>query len=170
MGKIAAAGILGGLIGAVVAERVAALLGLPAMLPFLAGFQFVTAWLVWRLAVAGQVNPVSRQEAAEQTAPLRAGLQVVAESSHLRQLALLVLLGTTAAALVDYLFKASAVQTIGPGDNLLRFFAVYDVATNLITFVLQSLSGRAVLGRFGLALTTSTPSIALLAGSIWCAD
>ena len=167
LGKIAAAGILGGLIGAVVAERVAALLGLPAMLPFLAGFQFLTAWLVWRLAVTGEVSPVSRQEAAEQSAPLRAGLQVVAESCHLRQLALLVLLGTTAAALVDYLFKANAVQAFGPGDNLLRFFAVYYAATNLIAFVLQAVSGRAVLGRFGLALTTSTPSIALLAGSIW---
>jgi hypothetical protein len=78
----------------------------------------------------------------------------------------LVLLGTTSAALLDYLFKAKAVETFGPGDGLLRFFALYYAVTSLIAFLLQTLGSRPVLERFGLALTTSTPSIALLAGSI----
>ena len=78
---------------------------------------------------------------------------------------MLVLLGTTGAALLEYLFKAKAVETFGPGDHLLRFFALYYAATSLVTFVLQTVSGR-VLERFGLALTASTPSIALLAGCV----
>ena len=91
---------------------------------------------------------------------------MLAEAPYLRHLAALVLLGTTGAALVDYLFKAQAVETFGRGDNLLRFFAIYYAATSLITFVVQTSSSRFVLERFGLALTTSTPSVALLAGSI----
>jgi hypothetical protein len=90
----------------------------------------------------------------------------VAGSPHLRQLAMLVLLGTTSAALLDYVFKAKAVETFGAGDSLLRFFALYYAGTSLISFILQIVASRTVLERFGLALTTSTPSIALLAGSL----
>ena len=96
----------------------------------------------------------------------RSGLVTIAEQPHLRNLAVLVLLGTTSAALLEYLFKVKAVEAFGPGDQLLRFFAVYYAATSLVTFLLQALSSRAVLQRFGLGLTTSTPSIAILAGSI----
>ena len=91
---------------------------------------------------------------------------MIAEAPYLRNLAALVLLGTTGAALVDYLFKAQAVETFGRGDHLLRFFALYYAATSLITFVVQMSSSRAVLERFGLGVTTSTPSWALLAGSL----
>ena len=101
-----------------------------------------------------------------QCPPSRTGLRVIADAPHLQYLVALVLLGTTGAALLDYLFKARAVETFGSGDGLLRFFALYYAATSLISFVLQTLASRAVLERFGLALTTSTPSIALLAGSI----
>ena len=62
-------------------------------------------------------------------------MRVVAEAPHLRHLAALVLLGTTSAALLEYLFKAKAVETFGPGDHLLRFFALYYAATSLLTFV-----------------------------------
>ena len=98
--------------------------------------------------------------------PTRSDLRVIAEAPHLRHLVALVLLGSTSAALLDYLFKAKAVEAIGTGDQLLRFFALYYAAISLLTFILQVVSSRVVLERFGLALTTSTPSIALLAGSI----
>jgi hypothetical protein len=78
----------------------------------------------------------------------------------------LVVLGSTGAALLDYLFKARAVEAVGAGDPLLRFFALYYAAISLITFAFQVMSSRKALERFGLGLTTSTPSIALLAGSI----
>ncbi len=101
------------------------------------------------------------------TAPAaRSGLQVVADSPHLRHLAALVLLGTTGAALVEYLFKARAYETLGPGDHLLRFFSLYYAATSFVTLLLQTLLSRTMLERFGLGLPMSTPSIALLAGSV----
>ena len=117
-------------------------------------------------AARAQLEPVPTALEAEGTSTVRSGLRVVADAPHLHHLAALVLLGTTSAALVEYLFKARAVETFGPGDQLLRFFALYYAATSLITFVLQTLSSRSVLERFGLGLTTSTPSIALLAGSV----
>jgi ATP:ADP antiporter, AAA family len=164
LGQIAAAGTIGGIIGALLSERLAAFLGTPAMLLFLAGFQCLTAIPVWLLS-RGSSRPRSAGIVTI-APPLRSGLQVVAEAPHLRRLAALVLLGTTSAALLEYAFKVKAVETLGPGDNLLRFFAVYYAATGLVTFALQALSTRTVLDKFGLALTASTPSIALLAGAV----
>ena len=166
-GQIAGAGTLGGLIGALLAERIAVLLGVPTMLLVLAAFQLVTAWLVYRLALDVEtVNPLSAGEMEQGGESATSGLLVVAEAPHLRHLAALVLLGTTSAALLDYLFKAKAVESFGPGDHLLRFFAFYYAGTSLVTFVLQTSLSRAVLRRFGLALTASTPSLALVAGGL----
>jgi hypothetical protein len=168
-GRITSAGTVGGVFGALLSERVAALLGVPAMLLVLGAFQFLAAVLVRRLALMADkagAQTGSADLVPARTTPARSGLRVVAEAPHLRTMAMLVLLGTTGAALLDYLFKASAVETFGPGDQLLRFFALYYAAINLITFILQTSLSRTILERFGLALTTSTPSLALLAGSI----
>ena len=175
-GQIAGAGTLGGLLSALLAERVAATFGVPAMLPFLAVFHLLSAWLVRRLAESTPAAPVCASDNSASRAPssmggsaplsARSGLHVVAATPYLRHLAALVLFGTTSAALVDYLFKAQAVETFGRGDHLLRFFAIYYAATSLITFVLQTSLSRVVLERFGLAVTTSMPSGVLLVGSI----
>ena len=167
-GRIGGAGTLGGVVGAVISERVAALFGVPTMLLVLAALQVVTAWAVWRLAVASErsARTALNPSLDVPVAPARSGLVTIGEQPHLRDLAALVLLGTTSAALLEYLFKVKAVETFGPGDHLLRFFAIYYAATSLVTFLLQTLATTAALQRFGLGLTTSTPSIAILAGSL----
>jgi hypothetical protein len=169
-GQLAGAGTLGGLLSAVVAERAAAWFGAPAMLPVLALLQFTSGILVRRLALgstAAHHRPqASAQGAAATPASRRPGWKVIADAPYLRNLATLVLLGTTGAALVDYLFKAEAVDTFGRGDQLLRFFALYYAGTSIITFILQTSSTRAVLDRYGLGATASTPSLALLLGSL----
>jgi hypothetical protein len=165
LGRIAGAGTLGGLLSALLAERVGAAFGVAAMLPLLAAFHFFSAWQVRRLAVeseaAGRVTTVELAPAATLS-----GWRVMAEAPYLQGLATLVLLGATGAALVDYLFKVEAVKVFGRGDTLLRFFAIYYAATSVMAFVIQTSASRAMLERFGLALSTSTPSFALLGGGI----
>ena len=92
----------------------------------------------------------------DQDAPtLRRSVRVLARAPHLRSLMTLVLLGTVGAALLDYLFKARAVEAFGRGDSLLRFFSLYYAATSLVAFVLQTFGSRAILERFGLGLATA---------------
>src|SRR6185436_481176 len=165
-GHIAAAGTLGGLVSALVTERVAVMFGVPAMLPLLALLQFCSAWFVWQTAVSAPATPPVRTDDESDATPARSPLRVLTEAPYLRNLAALVLLGTTGAALVDYLFKAEAIETFGRGDNLLRFFALYYAGTSLLAFVLQTSASRMVLERFGLAVSAGTPSGALLAGSL----
>ncbi len=173
-GQLAGAGTLGGLLSALIAERGAAWFGAPAILPFLALLQFASAWLVRRVAL--EEMPLRRPEGSISTTQATSGstagvsapsaMRVIATAPYLRNLALLVLLGTTSAALVDYLFKASAVDTFGRGDQLLRFFAIYYAGTSIITFTLQTSSAHIVRERCGLGATASTPSLAVLVGSL----
>src|SRR4249920_173696 len=55
-GQISGAGTVGGLLGALLSERVAALLGGPAMLLCLAAFQFLTACMVRLLACTAPIS------------------------------------------------------------------------------------------------------------------
>jgi len=170
-GRVAAAGTLGGLVGTLISERVAAIFGGPTMLLTLAASQFGTAWLVRMLANSAQPMVLREDDATAEVpvtgeGPARSGLRVIAESPYLRDVVAVVVLGTAGAALLDYLFKAHAVQTFGTGDGLLRFFAMYYAGCSLVAFLLQTTVSRAVLERFGLGLTTSTPSVALLVGGI----
>src|SRR4029077_1174217 len=113
--QVAGAGTLGGLLSAILAERVASRFGVAAMLPVLAALQFVAAWMVRDLAQGSpSVDALdSADEARSPSAPRVSGLRLVIETPYLRNLAALVLLGTTSAALLDYLFKVRAVDMFG---------------------------------------------------------
>ena len=89
-GQIAGAGTLGGLLGGLLAERVAAVMGLTATLPLLALLNVVCAWQVRRLATqtdladpprSRDVRPVTHEE------PSRSGLDVLTGSPYLKLLA-----------------------------------------------------------------------------------
>jgi AAA family ATP:ADP antiporter len=181
-GRIAGITTLTGLGGALLAERVAAVYGVTMMLPVLAVLNLVCAWQIRRMgAVAGRRrsryadDPTDVRRTAvitiEQTADLTAaspqsGLQALAGVPYLRNLAALVLLGTIGAAIADYVFKVEAVTAFGRGDVLLRFFAVYYAATSVLAFAVQTAAGSLALEKLGLAITTSTPSIALAIGGL----
>jgi hypothetical protein len=166
-GQIAGMGTLGGLIGGLLAERMAVVTGITAMLPALAVMNIFCAWQVRRLTIQGLPAPAPSAEATddEHTAEqpsMRSGLRVLREAPYLQNLAALVLLGTVGATLVDYVFKVQAVNAFGRGDGLLRFFAVYYAAISLVTFVVQTSSSRLALEKLGLAITAGTPSLALI--------
>lgn len=167
-GQIAAAGTLGGLLGGLLAERVTGLLGLTTTLPLLAMLNVVCAWQVRRVAAHSDAADEPRPQGATFTTPdvSRPGPTILARSPYLRNLAALVLLGTTAATLFDYLFQVQAVETLGRGDDLLRFFAAYYAAVSVLAFGIQISINRLALEKLGLALSVGTPSLAMLAASV----
>src|SRR5262245_21197324 len=168
-GRIAGVGTIAGLIAALVTERIGATVGIDEMLPLLAVLNVVCAWQVRRLAgpkamtIHDKAMEVAPDLAA--TSP-RSGLRVLTGAPYLRNLAALVLLGTVAAAFADYIFKVQAVNMFGKGDALLQFFALYYAGVSLLAFVVQSVSAPLVLERLGLAITTATPSLALVVGGL----
>ena len=138
------------------------------MLPVLAGLNLICAWQIRSMGGPIAERPGRRALPQDPTDLIadspRSGLRVLTDTPYLRNLAALVLLGTLAATLVDYVFKVQAVGALGRGEVLLRFFALYYAATSLLTFLVQTTSTTRTLERLGLAAATSTPSVALLAG------
>ena len=161
--RIAGAATVGGLAGGIVAERVAVLLSVSTMLPLLALMHFFCAWRlgVLRPLPGSGSPPADRHPVSEVKS---SGFRIVAQEPYLRSLAVLVLLGTLSAALIDYVFKAHAVDTYQQGEELLRFFAIFYMVIGLLTFVLQTSLGRVSLEKLGLAKTVATLPCAVIVG------
>jgi hypothetical protein len=164
-GRIAAAGTVGGLAGGLAAARIAALGDMSAMLPVLAALNLLCAWLLRRLSGSDSRMPrrnfVRRRPERD---PARSGLRVLSEASYLRNLAVLVLLGTASAIFVDQAFKTEVKATFGSGPRLGSFFSLYYAALSLLTFLVQIVGSRAVLEKFGLSVATGTPAATFLLG------
>jgi hypothetical protein len=149
-GRIAAAGTLGGLAGGVLSAGLAASQSLDTPLLPLAAAHVCCAALVMVLGRAPSIAlPASAREAARTST-----LGALRAQPHLRTLAILIGLSTAAAAIVDYLFKASAQAEYAEGAALFQFFALFYTATQVITFLAQSAVGPAV-RRLGLGRTIS---------------
>ena len=163
IGRIAAAGTLGGLVGGVIAERTAAMFSVTAMLPILAIFHFICALLNRRLRAPKtilQTHSISRKSAPES----KSGFEVLRAVPYLKQLALLVMIGTVAEALLDYVLKAHASGTFTQGHQLMRFFAIFYTGISLVTFLVQATLSRYSLQQFGLTTTMSTVPFTVVAG------
>jgi ATP:ADP antiporter, AAA family len=156
-GRIAAAGTAGGVAGGFVAERIAALTRGETVLLFMAGVQIVTGVLLFAFPRSSAARPTRVRVRAR---------DIFRRSSYMRNLSYMVLLGTFSAALLDFVLKSQARNTLGPGDALMRFFAVFHTATALLSFVVQTGATPRFLNRFGVGATVSTLPAAVTGGSV----
>jgi ATP:ADP antiporter, AAA family len=156
-GRIAAAGTGGGVAGGFAAERLAALASSESVLLFLC---------VGQLGAGILLSCLPRTEAHEESSTIRA-IDVLRRSAYLRNLTYLVVLGTFSAALLDYVMKAEAKHTIGPGEPLLRFFAMYHTGTSLFAFLAQTLITPRFLSRWGLGASVATLPATVAGGGLF---
>ena len=158
--RIAAAAALGGVLGGLLAHSVVASIGLGSMLLTLA---------VLNLACAGaviKVAPSSRAESQISAVRDRSGLSLIARSTYLRNMSLLLVLVAVAAALLDFALKAEAVAAFTTREHLVSFFATFYAAAGVVGFLLQSAVGPRVLERFGIAHALAALPVVVLAGGI----
>lgn len=93
-------------------------------------------------------------------------MELFRRASYLRATAILVLTTTSAAAILDYLFKAGAGSAIGTGAPLLRFFAIFYTSTQILTFIGQAVLAPKSLQRFGIGRTISALPAGLGGGAL----
>jgi len=150
---------LGGLLGGIIAERMATWFGVRAMLLTLVPTNLVIVGLL--IALGSPQSPV------EPAANRASGLGTLARSGYLRALALLVVLVAISSSTLDYSFKSRVASVLGQPERLAKFFAVYYMATSVITVVFQATWSRISLQRFGIGVTLSVlPAVLLLGGTV----
>jgi hypothetical protein len=169
LGRIAAGGTVGGLMGGLLAERAGEWLSVTAMLPILAGIHVLCAILVTRLRPRADDPVAAAREAAAKESEARgetsSPFALVRRAPYLQSLVLLVLLVTISEALIDFVFKARAASMFGRGEQLLRLFAGFYTGVSLLTVAVQALLSRVALQRIGLARTVATLPAAVVAGA-----
>ena len=150
---------IGGLLGGVLAERMATWFGVRAMLLTLVATNVVVA-----LAVSGLGAP---QSVPEPMGARPSGLKTLTSSRYLRALGLLVVMVAITSSTLDYSFKSSIATALRQPERLAKFFAIYYMATSFITVVLQATASRYSLERFGIGATLSVlPALLLLGGGL----
>ncbi|MEE8584525.1 MAG: hypothetical protein V3T83_06690 [Acidobacteriota bacterium] len=155
IGRVVGSATLGGVLGGLLAQAAALYLGLSSMLPLLAGLDLFCGWAVLNLRQleASPQNPSGKALEGQEAA--RSGFQMLQQTPYLRNLALLILLATVSAALIDYVFKFWAQDTFRQGEPLLSFFAAFYMVVSILTFLTQTAASRRALEKLGLAKTVA---------------
>ena len=146
-GRIAGFGTLGGLLGGIMAERVAALISMPALLILLMTLQFACGLFL----LSARPSRQSRKQV--KTPGFR---EIFSHAPYLTWLAVLIGLVSMTATMLDFLLKTQVVAHFGRGPALSRFFAVFYMTTSAASFLAQAGASRFWLEKFGLGKTVAT--------------
>ena len=159
LGTIGTGATVGAIVGAVLAERVAAMAGTELLLPMIAGLELLAAW---RLARVGR----DCQVPTDNKPVLKEAWHNITKVSLLRRLAIITVMVTVSAALLDYIFKAMVTEVVKKPDDLARLFALFHGVVGILTALTQWLAGRWSLQHLGLARTLATLPGAVIAFGI----
>ena len=159
--QVGGLGTLGGLAGGIVANLVATRAGVAAMLPILGALHLLCA-----VALRSPARQSRAPEpAGEDAPPLLAGLHSLVKRSYLRNLALLMLLATASAALLDYVFRRHATALYS-GDRLMVVFSWFHSVVALLTFLVQVSLARLTLDRMRVGGMVATLPVAVAASCL----
>ena len=156
---ITGGGTVGGLLGGLVAWRLAHLVRLPSMFLVLAALDVVCIWGTYRLR---RTIPSVRAPS-----PARAANPSLWRTPYLRNLAMVVALGAVTSGLLDYAFSSVAIERFKDGAELLAFFAKFWLVVGLLSVVLETLLARTLLRKVGLAVTVATLPVVVVLGCVF---
>jgi len=165
---ITGGGTLGGVLGGIIAWRAAAVIAVPTMLPLLAAINLVCLWSTVRLRdpeMKGRNKvPAKVVEVSAKDTPTP--WQMLRDAPYLRNLSIIVMLGSVTSGLLDYVFSSEVAKAYAKGPALLSFFSLFWLVVGVLTFAFQTLLGRVALEKLGLATTVGIlPGIVVLGGA-----
>jgi ATP:ADP antiporter, AAA family len=166
--RISGGGTLGGVLGGLASWRASTLLPPERILLGLAIVNALAA--LGARACTTKAERSHRPNAtldAEPAGGMFGSLRTLHAAAFLRNLALLVAIGSATSAVLDYLFSFQAVAHFGKGQALLSFFSLFWLAVGLLSFALQLALGRVALEKLSLALNIAVlPGIILMGGAL----
>jgi ATP:ADP antiporter, AAA family len=161
---------VGGLAGGFGAHESLHVLEPEALLLLLAGVNLLTSAASWKLgrSVAPRETKTSNRETTppkSNTGLVRAVSEVFA-TPYLRDIAVLVAVGTVAGTLADYILKDAAVRTLGSKRQLAEFFSLFHGGVGAVTLGVQLLIARPLVHKKGLGAALAALPIWISAGAL----
>ncbi len=157
--RIGAAATLGGLLGGVLAGRIADAIDVRAMLLVL-GLLHALCGLGVRAIGEGR-----RPAGVAAALGLLPGLQMLRQQRYLQWMGALMVLVAVLAALLDYAMKAQASLRYAQSEDLVGFFGQFYALVGVATFLVQWLLGPRLLKRFGIGpVLALMPGVTMFAG------
>lgn len=165
--QIALGGSVGGVLGALMAWRLAELVELPTLVLLLAAMHGIclVSIIVLRIRSLPEVEAKAATGDAEQLSATDA-VRLLGREPYLRNLAVLVALAAIMSTLLDYLFSHEAAETFARGAPLLRFFSLFWLAVAVLSLALQLTFGQRALAKLGLAANIMILPSVIIAGGI----
>ena len=154
-GRIAGAGTIGGVAGGLHGGAHGGDVRSRCRAAAADGLHFGAALTLWRVPPD---RHGARRVPHEAEPVWHAARDAFRQAPFLVNLAVLVLLGTMSAALLDYLFKSGAAAEFGKGPALTRYFAFFYTANQVLSFAVQAFLTPIALRRFGLGRTVAVAS------------
>ena len=152
---IGVGGILGGVFGGAVTNRMAHWLGTESLLIICAGMMAVTVVLLERVArgkleaSASTSEPEQFGEHPSEEATGRMLFRQVRSSRQLTMMVLLLSIAVVVEAFIDYQYKFVASQSIASKDHLTAFFGSITFYIGISSLLFQTLATNRILKRFG---------------------
>jgi hypothetical protein len=154
--RIGLGGTVGGIIGGLTAERVAAWSGARHTLLALAGLSALGALSVWLVGAP----PTHELPVPEVPSKQAMG------SSYVRELALFVGLTALSSSVVDFAFKVRAMERYTDAQSLVQFFALFYAGVSGMSFLIQAFVTPQLLEKAGLGVGLSVLPAAVTCLSI----
>ncbi len=155
VGRIGAAGTLGGVFGGALTERTSHWIDTPSAMVVLACVSAGAALLVGLLARGQALPRIIAEPSAGRGSP-----------GYLRCIAYLVFSSAMVAALTDFALKQAAAARYTDAESLVRYFAVFYTASSVVGLLLQATVARRVLEVAGVGATlAATPATVLVCGA-----
>ena len=150
---IGVGGILGGILGGGITNRVANWFGTESLLLLCAAMMAATIVLLERVAglAGGAVEEDAGRGDEVETPKGKALFRKVRESRHLTMLVLLLTVAVVVEAFIDYEYKFVAKQSFVSKDHLTAFFGSITFYIGIFSLLFQMLVTNRILKRFGVA-------------------
>jgi HEAT repeat protein len=161
-GLIAAAGVLGGVLGSGAAAGALLVLPVDALLLVSAAF-FVVSGVVL-LRVRGGERPARGTPERSQAVAVAGSLLTLRGQPLLARIALSVVVSTATLLVLDYCFKSTVARTMPP-EHIGPFVARYYLALNGVSLFVQVFLSSAIVRRVGVTAAVVLTPLLLLAGA-----
>ncbi len=159
-GLIAAAGVLGGVLGSGLAATVLLVLPVRALLLVSATVFLIAGTVLLR------VGAQERGERGEARGTVSAGewARTFRQQPVLSRIAVIVALSTATVLVLDYCFKSSVARSL-PGPQIGPFVARYYLAVNVLSLVVQVFLSSAIVRRLGVTAAIVLTPLMLMLGA-----